>query len=141
LSEQAKVVSTLVVAPPGAIEEVIRAVLGSIPEIAITGYVTGCLAAVEAMQGSASDLVVISGQAPVEEIIALSRQAAAVRRAPRIVVVAASQAQATRLAAAGGLAVVTPWDSVRELRKALAGEPVRRRGSGETLASDNLQAV
>lgn len=140
MSEQAKVVSTLVVAPPGAIEEVIRAVLGSIPEIAITGYVTGCLAAVEAMQGSASDLVVISGQAPVEEIIALSRQAA-VRRAPRIVVVAASQAQATRLAAAGGLAVVTPWDSVRELRKALAGEPVRRRGSGETLASDNLQAV
>lgn len=119
-----KAVSTLLVAPPGAIEEVIRAVLHSIPEIEITGYVTGCLSAAHAMRTLAPDLVVISGQVPSEEIIALGRQAVDGRPAPRIVVLAASQAQEKRLAEAGGLTVVTAWDSVRRLRMAIAGAPV-----------------
>jgi DNA-binding NarL/FixJ family response regulator len=121
LSSHPEALSTLLVAPPGAIEEVIRAVLQSIPEVEVTGYVTGCLSAAHAMRTLAPDLVVISGQIPSEEIIALIRQPANERHAPRIVVLATSYAQLKRLLEAGASAVITPWDSVSQLQKAIAG--------------------
>jgi len=138
LSSHPKAVSTLLVAPPGAIEEVIRAVLQSIPEVEVTGYVTGCLSAAHAIRTLAPELVVISGQIPSEEIIALIRQPANERPAPRIVVLAASYAQSTRLLEAGAPAVVTQWDSVSQLQKAIAGGSAKGQRTDVTWPGEAL---
>lgn len=124
-------VSTLLVAPPGATEEALRAVLQSIPEIHIVRAVPGCLSAAQAIGGFAPDLVVFSGQIPSEEIVAFMGDPVRVSPVPRVVVLATSNGQAQRLLEAGAFAVLMPWDSAQRLRAVIRGHLSENRVSGQ----------
>jgi DNA-binding NarL/FixJ family response regulator len=122
LSRHSTAVSTLVVAPPGAIVDALHSALRSIPEVRVIDTVAGCLSAAQAMRALAPDLMIISGQIPAQEIVTLIEQSAHEgsgahgHRVPRVLVLSASQALDQRFVDVGAFAVVTPWDSVEQLR-------------------------
>jgi chemotaxis response regulator CheB len=131
LSRQSEILSALLVAPPGATEEALRAVLASIPKVEIIGVVAGCLSAAEAMRRLAPELVLLSGQIPTEEILTLIEQSAHERQAPRVVVLSSSHVLEQRFLAAGAFAVLTPWDPVDRLQVLIgSGAAIQARDEG-----------
>ena len=122
--------TTLLVAPPGAITEALRATLQSIHQVDISDRVSGCLSAAQAIRSLAPDLVIISGQIPTEEILALIELSACERQAPRVLVLSASQALEQRFLAAGAFAVVAPWDSVDRLQAVIRDAALRTKAHG-----------
>ena len=114
LSNHFTAVSTLVVAPPGAIVDALRSALRSIPEVRVIDTVAGCLSAAQAMRALAPDLMIISGQIPAQEIVTLIEQSAHEgsasheRRVPRVLVLSASAALDQRFLDAGAFAASHP---------------------------------
>ena len=129
MSRQSKTMSALLVTPPGATEEALRAVLTSIPKVEIVGVVASCLSAAEAMRKLAPDYVVISGQIPSEEIVTLIELFADERQGPRVLVLSTSQGLERQFLAAGAFAVLTPWDPVDRLQALI--------GLGSTIRAGN----
>ena len=130
LSHHRTALTTLLVTPPGATAEALRTVLQSIPDVEIIESVTGCLSAAQAIRSLAPALVVVSGQIPAEEILALIEHPWRERQAPRILILATSHAFEQRFLDAGAFAVVTPWDSVTSLR-AVIGRELARQAAGD----------
>jgi DNA-binding NarL/FixJ family response regulator len=110
---------TLLVTPPGATAEALCTVLQSIPEVEIVESVTGRLSAVQAIRSLGPALIVVNGQLPTEEILALIEDTVRDGQAPPILIASASPAQEQCFLDAGAFAAVTPWDSVDRLSEAV----------------------
>jgi DNA-binding NarL/FixJ family response regulator len=116
LSRQSTSRSVLLVSPPGLVEEALRAALASIAGVEIIGVVSGCLSAAHAMRRLAPNLLLISGQIPAEEIIALIEQLSEDQQSARAIVLSSSQGLEQQFLAAGAFAVLAPWEPVDRLQ-------------------------
>jgi AmiR/NasT family two-component response regulator len=115
VSRSSTAIAVLLVTPPGATEEALRAALTSMAGVEILGVVAGCLSAAQCVNRLAPDFVVISGQIPAEEIVTLIGQLADGRDAPRAVVLSSSHVLEQQFLAAGASAVLAPWEPVERL--------------------------
>jgi DNA-binding NarL/FixJ family response regulator len=116
LSRDPTAISVLLVTPPGATEEALRAALASIAGVELVGVAAGCLSAVNAIGRLAPSLVLISGQVPDKEIVALIEQLADEHQAARTVVLSSSPSLGQQSLAAGAFAVLATWEPVDRLR-------------------------
>lgn len=112
-------IQTIIVARPGVSREVLQAILGSLPQIEVTGTVGGGLSALNLAGTTSPALLIIDSGLPEDEMVALLSHIKQDQPQIRCLVLAETTRQRERLLALGADAVILRNEPTEHLVEAL----------------------
>ena len=115
-----KPLRTLVVSAPGVMEDSLRALLGSFPQIDVVGSAQGCLTAHIKTQKLKPDLVIVDANQPESEVISLLQSFEKLHPYLHSIIFVNAPTQQTRLQHAGADRVLLRSSSPESLSQILA---------------------
>ncbi len=112
-------VQAVIVAQPGVIREVLRTIVGLLPQIEVTGTVGGGLSALNLVQKNPPSLLIIDSGLPEDEMVALLSRIKQEQPQIRCLVLANTTRQQEAFLALGADAVVLHSEPTERLTEAL----------------------